>query len=324
MFSGLLVLGLVLLYFGAEWLVKGASQIALRCGIAPLVVGLTVVAFGTSAPELLVSIKANLAGQDDLAVGNVVGSNICNIGLILGVGALMVPLTIQRQVVRRELPILLGVSVIFAVMLWDGEVQRWEAGLLFVGIVVYLWSSFRMARKEAKEKGIVGTAEASDEISAEELAESQKGGAKKVALDVGLVLVGLVTLVFGADFLIKGGVGIARIFGVSEVIIGLTMVALGTSLPELAASVVAAMKGEGDLITGNALGSCLFNILAVIGISGMIAPLGAGELKVSDIAVMVGITLLAFVFMWSRRKLSRIEGGILLVVYLGYCAWLVI
>lgn len=314
---GWLALGLTLLYYGAEWLVKGSSEIALKIGISPLVVGLTVVAFGTSAPELLVSLKANLKNppQGDIALGNIVGSNICNIALILGAGALIRPITVHAQILRREMPLLLLASVVFVAMLWDGTIARWEAGILAAGIVVYVVASIRMARKEPN-------AEVFDEFREEDIREMQKAGAGRLALDAVLIVVGLVTLIYGADRMVVSGEALARIFGVPEAIIALTLIAFGTSLPELATSIVASIKNQGDIITGNAIGSCMFNILAVIGIAGLVAPMVATDLKASDLWVMLGVTVIVFPFLASGKGLSRMEGALLLAGYLGYCSWL--
>ncbi len=310
---GWVVLGLALLYFGAEWLVRGSSSLAVRAGISPLVVGLTVVAFGTSAPELVVSVKANLVGQSELALGNVVGSNICNICLVLGVAALIFPLHIKRQVVRREMPILLVVSFVFYWMLRDGMVSVGEAGALAVGIVLYVVFSLRAAKKEPTESGVDGEA----------LAAAEKSGFGAVLLDVFLVALGMVVLVFGADSLVRGGASLASGFGVSEAVIGLTLVAFGTSLPELATSVVAAMKKEGDICVGNAVGSCIFNLLAVIGIAGLFGPLETGGITSVDLWVMLGATIVLLPMMAKGMSLARWEGAVLLAAYLGYTTWLV-
>ncbi|MGE9266961.1 MAG: calcium/sodium antiporter [Verrucomicrobiales bacterium] len=311
---GWVVLGLVMLYYGAEWLVRGASALAVRMGISPLVVGLTVVAFGTSAPELVVSAKANLAGQSALALGNVVGSNICNICLVLGVAALIFPVGIERQVVRREMPILLVISFLFYGMMWNGEVAVWESALLALGIFVYVVMSLRLAKKEPAAAG--------EGLDEEVLEAAQKGGIGGVLRDLALVAVGVVVLVFGADFLVKGGAYLARAFGVSEAVIGLTLVAFGTSLPELATSVVAALKKEGDICVGNAVGSCIFNILAVIGLSGLLGPMDASALTQIDLWVMLGATIVLLPMMRKGMSLARWEGGLLLAAYLAYTAYL--
>lgn len=314
---GWMLVGLVLLYYGAEWLVKGSSELALRLGISPLVVGLTVVAFGTSAPELLVGLQANLQDppKGDLALGNVVGSNIFNIALILGAGALMRPIVVHAQVIKREIPILLVVSGAFVAMLWDGQVSRLEGVILAVGIVVYVFTSFLQARKEPETAQFV-------EFEAEEIEQARKSGVKRVFFDLALVVVGLAALSYGADRLVGSGTVLARLFGVPEAVIALTFFALGTSLPELATSVVASLKNQGDIITGNVIGSCIFNILAVIGITATVAPLNAEEVQRVDLWVMMGLAVLMFPFMWTRMKLSRLEGGVLLAICLGYLVYL--
>ena len=312
---GWLIVGFVLLYFGAEWLVKGSSEIALKIGLTPLVVALTVVAFGTSAPELLVSLQASLRDQGDIALGNIVGSNICNIALILGAGAVVRPFVIHAQIIKREMPVLLVISVVFVVFLWDGKVERWEGAVLFTGIIVYIWASFRQAKREV-------FTEQFEEFEAEEVEAARKAGAGRVMLDVGLIVLGLAALIFGADRLVVSGVSIAERFGVPEAIIALTLVAFGTSLPELATAVVASIRNQGDIISGNAIGSCIFNILAVVGLVALIAPLSATGMTRIDLWVMLGLSFLIVPFMWSRMRLSRLEGVILLAGYLGYCGYL--
>ncbi len=313
-----LVLGLVLLYFGAEWLVHGARELSLRLGIGPLVVGLTVVAFGTSAPELLVSLQANLQDppKGDMALGNVVGSNICNIALILGAGALIRPIGVHLQILRKDLPVLLLISLAFVGLLQNGVITRWEGALLFGGVILYTVISLVQARREpdriALEAGAEDTVEAAG-----------KKNAGRLLLNLFLVVAGITGLVYGADRLVYGGSGIAREFGISEATIALTIVAFGTSLPELATSVVAALKKQGDLIIGNAIGSCIFNILCVVGLTASVAPLARSpDLQNADLLVMLGLTVIILPFLWSRKNLSRVEGGILLGIYAGYVAWL--
>lgn len=313
---GKVVLGLVLLYYGAEWLVRGASALAIRFGISPLAVGLTVVAFGTSAPELVVSIKANLDGQGGMALGNVLGSNVCNICLVLGVAAVIFPIAIHRQVIRREMPILLVATVVFAWMMRDGIVGRIEALILAVGIVYYVVSSLLLARKEPD-------AELPEELSPEVLAAAKDTGLKRVLIDVSLVVVGCVLLVFGADMMVDGGENIARAMGVSEAVIGLTLFAFGTSLPELATSVVGALKKQGDIIVGNAVGSCVFNILAVVGISGIISPLRADGVTEIHVMVMLVSAFILLPMMWHRMRLDRWEGALLTSGYVAFVAWLI-
>ena len=316
-YSGWVALGLVLLYYGAEWLVKGSSELALRVGISPLVVGLTVVAFGTSAPELLVSVSANMETppQGDIALGNVVGSNICNLALVLGIAALIRPLAIHAQVLKREMPILIIATLVFVVMLLDGEVSRLEGVILASGVVLYTVSSIWRGKK-GKE------VEVDLDISEEEIAALKKAGPGLFLRDIAYILLGLAALVFGANRLVYGGSEIAAVMGIPPAVIALTLVAFGTSLPEIATVTVASLKGEGDLVTGNAVGSCVFNLLAVVGITATISSLNAGSLEIADLAVMSGITVVAFLLMLTRKSLSRPEGGMLVGGYLVYVVWL--
>ncbi|MFC4994360.1 calcium/sodium antiporter [Rubritalea tangerina] len=308
----LIIGGLTALYFGAEWLVKGASEIAIKVGISPLVVGLTVVAFGTSAPELLVCLEANAEGQPDVALGNIIGSNICNIALILGVAAVMKPIVIHRQIIRREMPILLVISFAFIAMLWNGSISRVEGGVLFVGVLVYVIVSIYQSKKEQVQDDY-------GEFSPDEVAAVQKSGTKELVVSVALIAIGLVVLKFGSEWLVDGGDYVARAMGVDEALIALFLFAFGTSLPELATSIIAVRKGEGDIITGNAVGSCIFNILAVIGITALVKPIAEGEIEQLDKMVMLGVTVGIFIFMWSRMRLNRAEGAMLLVGYAVYC-----
>lgn len=329
-----LIGGFVLLYFGAEWLVKGASEIALRLGISPLVVGLTVVAFGTSMPELLVCLKANSpeviaipagwlglhidAGttSPDMALGNIVGSNIFNIALILGVASVIRPVIVHMQLIRRELPILLGSSIVFLVMMSDKQLSRWEGYVLASGILVYIVANVLLSRKAKYAKQF-------EEFEQEEIEQAKKGGSRLV-VDVALILLGIVALVFGADWLVVHGEQIAMIFGVPDVIISLTLFALGTSLPELATAVVAALKRQGDIITGNAIGSCIFNLLAVIGITAAVKPVCGKAIAWLDLGVMMGLTIIIVPLMWSSMKLNRKEGVGLVLVALAYSALVVV
>lgn len=313
---GWVVAGLVLLYFGAEWLVRGSSELAIRFGISPLVVGLTVVAFGTSAPELVVSVKANLDGSGGMAIGNVVGSNICNIALVLGVGAVIFPLGIQRQVVRREMPVLLGSTLVFLLMIKDGVISRLEGGALFVGVLIYVIASLVQARKEDPN--------VSEDLDPEVIKAAKAGGLGRVSLNIFLIVIGALLLVLGADRMVVGGESIARFYGVPDAIIGLTLFAFGTSLPELATSVVAAMKKEGDIIVGNAVGSCIFNLLAVVGLAGVVSPLKGEGVTVIHLAVMLALTVILMPMMLHRMKLDRWEGALLVTGYLGFTAWLIV
>lgn len=302
--------GLAGLYFGGEALVRGASRLALRLGLTPLVVGLTVVAFGTSSPELFVSLQATLKGQGDIAVGNIVGSNIGNIGAILALCAIVHPMRVAMQVLRFDMPVMLGVSVLFCGLLWDGKLGRMEGLLLIFLLVVYLITVLLLARRE-KEPAV-----------AEEFLESMPALKGRLWHDLVYIAIGLVLLGVGSRFLIAGATTVARSFGMSEAVIGLTVVSIGTSLPELSASLVAAFKKEGDIAVGNVVGSNLFNMLAIGGISGAILPLTSNGVRIADYAVMLAFTLILLPFMKTGFAVKRWEGVVLLVTYVGYLAFL--
>lgn len=320
-----LAVGLVMLYFGAEWLVQGAASLALKVGLAPLVVGLTVVAFGTSAPELLVSLQANMEDppKGGFALGNIIGSNICNIALILGVAAVIRPINVPKEVVKRDLPILLVVTLAFVWMLRNGAdpdtavISKVEATGLVIALITFIVISIVGGLKSGADADLEG-------LDAEDIANAKKAPASKVFLFLGLIVLGLAVLAVGANRLIEGGVGIATAFGVPDVIIALSLVALGTSLPELATCIIACKRQEGDIIVGNVIGSNLFNIMAVIGITAIIAPLVSNELKGTDILLMLGLTFLGAIFMVTKKTLGRVEGAILLVIYAGYMGYMFI
>ncbi|MFP6879391.1 MAG: calcium/sodium antiporter, partial [Roseibacillus sp.] len=287
-----LLLGLGLLYLGGEWLVRGARGISLKMGIAPLAVGLTVVAFGTSAPELLVSLQANLQSppKGDLALGNIVGSNICNIALILGIGALIRPIAVHLQILKREMPFLLVISGIFVwLLLHDDSISRWEGLALFAGVITYTAISLQQSRR--KHQSVALDDSPDDKV---EVVQSKRG--RSMLYDAGFILLGIVALTYGAERLVLGGSNIARFWSVSEATIALTVVAFGTSLPELATSIVAAVRRQGDILIGNAVGSCIFNILCVVGLTATISPLERTPdptgLQVADLGVMLALTFL--------------------------------
>jgi len=300
--------GLVLLGFGAEGLVRGSSSIALRMGVTPLVVGLTIVAFGTGSPEMIVSLQAALSGNSDLALGNIVGSNICNIALILGVAALARPLQVRSELLHREVPVMIGVTGVLAAMLYDGMLGRWEGVLLAISAVVYTVVIYRAARRDRN-------AEVAAEYS-NELPTPQSSTVRSVAF----VAAGFVGLLVGANVLVHGAVVIAQAMGMSQVVIGLTVIAIGTSLPELATSVVAALRNDADVAFGNVLGSNILNILLVLGVVAMIRPISAAGLRPLDLGVLIGTALAIYPLMWRGRILNRWEGGLLLA---GYAAYLV-
>jgi len=307
-----LALGLVLLYYGAEALVRGSSSLALRLGLSPLVIGLTVVAFGTSSPELVVSLKAGLAGQGNISVGNVVGSNICNIGLILGICALVTPIATTSQIVRIDIPIMIAATAFTTFLLWDGTLGLAEGIILFALLLAYVVFSVYLARRQP-----------TDALGAEfdtEVKASKRG----LFIDLLMVAGGLVLLIFGARFLVDGAVVIARAFGWSEALIGLTVIAVGTSLPELATSLVAAVKKEADIAVGNIVGSNIFNLLGILGITAMTTPLAASGISLVDYAVMAVFALVLWPMAYHQKCITRLEGAILLAGYAAYVSWLVL
>jgi cation:H+ antiporter len=315
MVFAILVLGLVLLVVGAEWLVRGASRLATAVGISPLVVGLTVVAFGTSSPELAVTIGSAYAGNADVAVGNVVGSNIFNVLFILGLSALLTPLVVARQLVRIDMPLVIAASVLVLVLGLDGRIGRLDGLLLFTGVVVYTAWLLRQSRREQ-----------ADARTASDATEEAPSGRAAWLRNVGLVVVGLVLLVTGARMLVDGAVQMATALGVSELVIGLTIVAVGTSLPEVATSVLAGLRGERDIAVGNVVGSSLFNLLVVLGLGSLVAP---GGVEVSqgaiafDIPVMIAVAVVALPIFFTGYAIERWEGALLLGFYFAYVSYLV-
>jgi cation:H+ antiporter len=313
-----MVAGLVLLVAGAETLVKGASRLAGAAGISPLVIGLTVVAFGTSSPELMVSVQASLAGKADIAVGNVVGSNILNVLFILGLSALIVPLVVAQQVLRVEVPVMIGVSGLLWLSALDGSVGRWESALLVAALIVYTVVAVSMSRKESKK--IV-------QEYGDHMARDRHAVSSGYPRNIGLVIGGLAMLVLGSTWVVDGAVALARLLGLSELIIGLTIVAAGTSLPEIATSILAAIRGERDIAVGNVIGSNIFNILGVAGIAGVASPEG---LQVShpalsfDIPVMAAVAFACLPIFFTGHVISRWEGGVFLAYYVAYTAFLVL
>lgn len=309
----LLVVGLVLLVVGADVLVRGAARLAANFGIPSLVIGLTVVAFGTSAPELAVSVKAAYSGQAELAIANVVGSNIFNILFILGVSAIIAPLVVSQQLIRQDVPIMIGVSLLAVLMALDGQINRLEAAVLALGLIVYTSFLFYQGRKQG-----------ADAVDGEvdELLGVEVPAWKNILLVVG----GLILLVLGARWLVQSAVEIASAWGVSEAVIGLTIIAMGTSLPEVMTSIVAALKGERDIAIGNVVGSNIFNVLSVLGISGVVSPtplLAGAQMAQIDIPVMLGVAALCAPLFFTGAIVSRIEGALFLVLYGAY-VWLLI
>ena len=298
--------GLVLLVAGASALVRGASALALRLGVSPLVVGLTVVAFGTSAPELVVSVQAALAGAGGIAVGNVVGSNIANVGLILGIAVLVRPLATDPALIRRDLPVLIVATLLVGGLLLDDRIGAGEGVLLLAGLVAYLGWNVVTARRQQGDADV--------------LVEVPDGA---VWRDLLFVTGGLVALVFGADLFVDAAVRLAESVGVSNAVIGLTVVAIGTSLPELATTVIAAARGESEIAVGNVVGSNVFNLLGILGASALVRPLEAPGLGASDVAVMAAFAVGLVGMLLTGRRLVRPEAAVLLLgyaVYVGYLA----
>ena len=310
------VVGLALLVWSADRFVDGSAGTARHFGMPPLLIGMVIVGFGTSAPEMVVSALAAWQGNAGIALGNAYGSNICNIALILGVTALISPIAVRSQVLRKELPLLAAVTALAAWQLADGMVSRADAAVLLVVFAVLVgWSIWQGLRQG--DDAMAGDVQKQEEAAAE----------MPLRRAVFWMVAGLVLLVVSSRLLVWGAVEIAHSFGVSDVIIGLTIVAVGTSLPELASSVVAARKGEHDIALGNVIGSNMFNLLAVVGIAGAIAPMTVGpEVLHRDVAVMAALTLALFAMGIGIRgpgRINRIEGALLLACYVGYIAWLV-
>jgi cation:H+ antiporter len=315
-----LICGLALLYWGAELLVGGASRLAASFGIRPLIVGLTVVAYGTSSPELVVGIGAAARDQGGIALGNVIGSNIANIGLILAVAALIRPPAIDVSLRRREVPVLLLTTALVPLVLLDGGLQLWEGVallLLAAGYTVWMVVSSRGTQSLAHEAAEMATV--ADRAS---LGAVPERGRLRL---VGVTLLGLVLLVGGGHLLVEGAVGIAKALGMSDRLIGLTIVAVGTSLPELATSVIAAVRGHSDIAVGNVVGSNVFNVLLILGASGMVGAVRAPLDSISlDLAVLAGMTILASIVILTRQRVSRLEGTLLLLGYVAFLFTLII
>lgn len=299
------ILSLIVLFFGADFLVKGSSSLAMRLGISPLVVGLTIVALGTSTPELLVSVRAALGGSPEIAVGNAVGSNIFNIGVILGISAIICPLAINRQLLKLDLPILVAIAILFTILFWDGHFGFWE-GMLFVGNLVAYTAYTIRASKQARPSA-----------QQQQEAETMKI-LKHWTLDTLYFGGGLAALVYGSQLLVDNAVVIAHHYHLSETVIGLTIVAAGTGMPELATSVVAAIKKNNDIAVGNVIGSCIYNLMAIMGISAIVKPIHTPGIGHQDNLVMLAFVLLLLPFMKSGSLLSRREGTVLLLGYLVY------
>ncbi len=309
----LLIVGLVLLVWSADKLVFGSAAIARNVGISPLVIGMTILAMGSSAPEMMVSATAAWDGKTDTAVGNVLGSNIANIALILGITALIKPLSISSAVIRRELPLMIAVTVLAGILLWNSHLGFYEGVLLFVLFGAFLFAMLQISRKEQKS----GDAFLEDQES-----EIPQGVSNPKAIM--WVVIGLILLPLAASLLVDNAIIIAKHFGMSDLVIGLTIIAIGTSLPELAASLAGVLKGEDDMAVGNIIGSNVFNILAVMGLPGIINPSTLSEYAMGrDFWVMLGVSLLLVAMCLGKsRSINRLEGAILFTCFLGYQVYL--
>ena len=298
----LIAISLLLLFLGAGGLVRGSSALALKAGISPLVIGLTVVAMGTSSPELVVALQAGLSGQGDIVIGNIVGSNIFNIAAILGLTALISPIAVHRQVIKTDAPVMLATAVLILILLSDQHISRWEGFFMALGVIVYTLTLIWMARREKDPK----------------FDDSPGLSSTHWSKDLLYIAGGLITLVLGSSLLVEHAVIIARQWQVSEAIIGLTIVAAGTSLPELATSIVAALRGQSDMAVGNIIGSNIFNVLCIAGVTGAVAPFSAENVQLLDYATMIGFSAILIPILWTGHTIQRLEGALLLGGYLIY------
>ena len=311
------IAGLITLIVGAEVLVRGASRLALSLGISPLVVGLTVVAFGTSAPEIAVSVGAALEGRTDMAIGNVVGSNIFNVLLILGLSALLTPLVVNAQIIKQEVPIMIGASLLLLAVGLDGKVSFTDAAMLFGLLLAYTGFLIVQSRRESRAT--------QDDFETALKPKSQWDA--HWAVQLLLIISGLGLLVLGSNWLVESATSFARALGVSDLVIALTIVSAGTSMPELATSLMAAIRKERDIAVGNVIGSCTFNLLGCVGLAGMVAPDGLGmapALLAFDIWVMLAAALACLPIFMTGREISRWEGGIFLGYYAAYTGYLIL
>lgn len=314
----LFLFGLVFLIVGAELLVRGASRLAAAVGVSPLVIGLTVVAYGTSSPELAVSIQSAFSSQADIALGNVVGSNIFNILFILGVSALVAPLLVAQQLVWLDVPIMIGVSLATLFFALDGVIGRFDGAVLFIGAILYTAFLIHQSRKEDKD--------IEDEY-AQEFGGNESPSSNVVVSQLGLIVVGLALLVLGSRWLVNGAVEVARWFGVSELVIGLTIIAAGTSLPEVATSVLASIRGERDIAVGNVVGSNIFNLLTVLGLTSLLAPGGvnvAPAVLSFDLPVMIVVAVACLPIFFTGHVIARWEGALFFGYYLAYTLYLIL
>ena len=301
----LLIFGIVVVLKSADWLTNGAVGLATKLGISQIAIGLTIVAIGTSMPEFFVSIVSAIKGTPDLAVGNIVGSNIFNVLLIVGVAATVAPIAIQRATVRRDIPIAIVASIMLTFMMLDDNISRIDALILFAAFIAFIWITLRNSKNDANEK----------DASTEKVIPTWKS--------VLFIIFGLVGLVLGSNIFVDNASSLAHGWGISDAVIGLTIVAGGTSLPELATSAVAARKGDSGIAIGNVLGSNVFNILMILGLTGIISPMHIQNITYIDMAVMVISMALFWLFSFTKLRVERWEGCVLIACFLGYITWLV-
>jgi len=297
------LLGLVLLYIGGEGLVRGAATIGVRLGLTPLIAGLTIVGFATSAPELAVSMDAALRGAPGLSVGNVVGSNICNLALILGIAALLQPASVRDSLSRVDIAVLLASTLLVPLLFLDSVLMRLEGSLLVAGMIIYLWMSIRQARRS----------EHPDAGQSNLPALSQS-----MPINILVSIASLVLLIVGSEFFVAASMDIALLLGVSAAVVGLSAAAIGTSLPELTTSIICARHGHPEMAAGNLIGSNIFNLLLILGATGIVTPLTPDGVGLADLGVMIGVTLLAVSLMVFRNRLGRGAGTVLVLIYIGY------
>ncbi|MBL4656824.1 MAG: calcium/sodium antiporter [Flavobacteriales bacterium] len=306
----LLIAGLVVLLVGGEVLVRGATALALRFNISTLVVGVTVVSFGTSAPELVVSLKAALSGHPDISIGNIVGSNIANLALVLGATAAIFHINVSKNSIKIDWPVMMIASLVFTWFIWDGALVRWEGAVFVIAIIAFVTWLIRKSRKDE-------IARANDQ---EKFIQEQSE--TKIPKIIAYLIIGCVGLAFGAEWLVTGAVGIASDMGISEAVISLTVIAFGTSVPELATSIIALVKKESDISIGNLIGSNIFNILGILGITALVTDITGFDSRLLsyDVWWMLGISFITLIFMISNMKIHRWEGFVLLTLYIVYIA----
>lgn len=325
---GQLLAGSLLLLVGGEWVVRGASRLAILARLSPLFVGLTVVSLGTSAPEMAVSVTTALQGQADITIGNVVGSNLFNMLMIVGISAIFAALAVEKQITSFDVPVMIAACLAMGVMGYDGSIDRLDGSLLLIAMVVYFAISYKLGKRGTSEGIEGGVEEFVEEVAGETLqTESLARKIGAVLLQLLILSAGAVCLIVGCDWFVDGAVSFARYFGLSEALIGLTIVSVGTSLPELVTSVAATLKGERGIAIGNAVGSTILNILAVLGVAGVVSPAAVTVLpaiEFFDIPIMIGAAILTWVFLRTHRTVSRREGVVLVLIYCSYVGYLVI